>query len=176
MNEIGMIIDLSHASERTFWDVVKFSENPIITSHSNAKSLCDVSRNLSDEQIKAIGDKKGVIGINFVGQFIDTNLNNITIDKLIDHVDYIVNLIGIDHVGLGPDFLDYVVEDKVEIFDTSSKMTQDEPVEMVYPINLENISKLPNLFRALENRGYSKKDIEKIQGRNFVRVYEQIIK
>ena len=176
MDEMGMILDLSHASEPTFWDALKYSKNPVITSHSNAKTICNNMRNLSDNQIKAVGNKNGVIGINFVGQFIDNNPRNASIDRLIDHVDYIVGLIGIDHVGLGPDFLDYVVEDKVELFDTSSIKTQKEPVEMIYPPGLEKVSDYPNLFLALEKRGYSQKDIQKIQGENLIRVYKDIFK
>ena len=176
MDEMGIIIDLSHASEPTFWDALKYSKNPVITSHSNAKTICNNVRNLSNDQIKAIGNKNGVIGINFVGQFIDNDPKNTSIDRLIDHVDYIVDLIGIDHVGLGPDFLDYVVEDKVELFDTSSKETKNEPVEMIYPKGLEKVSGFPKLFRALEKRGYSQGDIKKIQGENFIRVYKDILK
>jgi membrane dipeptidase len=176
MDDLGMIVDLSHASEPTFWDTLKYSENPIITSHSNAKTICNNMRNLSDDQIKAIGNKNGVIGINFVGQFIDNNPKNASIDRLIDHVDFIVDLIGINHVGLGPDFLDYVVEDKVELYDTSSKKTQKEPVEMIYPPGLWKVSDYPNLFLSLEKRGYAPKDIKKILGENFVRVYKQVFK
>jgi len=176
MDEMGIIIDLSHTSEPTFWDAIKYSKNLVITSHSNAKTICNNIRNLSDDQIKAIGNKDGVIGINFVGQFIDNNPRNASIDRLIDHIDYIIELIGIDHVGLGPDFLDYVVEDKVELYDTSTKGTKNEPVEMIYPEGLKKVSDFPNLFMALEKRGYSKGDIKKIQGENFVRVYKDIFK
>ena len=176
MDEMGIILDLSHASEPTFWDALNYSNNPVITSHSNVKTICNNIRNLSDDQIKAIGNKQGVIGINFVGQFIDNNPRNASIDRLIDHVDYIVDLIGIEHVGLGPDFLDYVIEDKVELFDTASKGTKNEPVEMIYPKDLKTVSDFPNLFIALEKRGYSQSDIKKIQGENFVRVYKDIFK
>ena len=176
MEELGIILDLSHTSEPTFWDALEYSKNPVITSHSNAKTICNHVRNLSDDQIKAIGSKDGVIGMNFVGQFIDDNPKKASIDRLIDHIDYITGLIGINHVGLGPDFLDYVIEDKVELIDTSSKETQDEPVEMIYPKNLEMVSDFPNLFMALEKRGYSKSDIRKIQGENFIRVYKEILK
>ncbi|MBY9004311.1 MAG: dipeptidase [Candidatus Lokiarchaeota archaeon] len=176
MDEMGMILDLSHTSEPTFWDSLNYSKNPVITSHSNAKTICENVRNLSDDQINAIGNKNGVIGINFVGQFIDNDPKKASIDRLIDHVDYIVDLIGIDHIGLGPDFLDYVIEDKVELYDTSSKKTQEEPVEMIYPEGLETVSGFPNLFLALEKRGYSESDVKKIQGENFVRLYKEIFK
>ena len=176
MDKMGIILDLSHTSEPTFWEAINYSKNPVITSHSNAKTICNNVRNLSDDQINAIGNKNGVIGINFVGQFIDNDPKNASIDRLIDHVDYIVDLIGIDHIGLGPDFLDYVIEDKVELYDTSSKKTQDEPVEMIYPKGLETVSGFPNLILALEKRGYSKSNVKKIQGENFVRLYKEIFK
>ncbi|MHA1671977.1 MAG: dipeptidase [Promethearchaeota archaeon] len=176
MDEMGIILDLSHSSEPTFWDALKYSKNPVITSHSNAKTICNNNRNLSDDQINAIGNKNGVIGINFVGQFIVNNPKNASIDRLIDHIDHIVDLIGIEHVGLGPDFLDYVIEDKVELMDTSSKKNQNEPVEMIYPQGLEKVSEYPNLFIALEKRGYSQGNIRKIQGENFIRVYKDIFK
>ena len=191
MNELGMMVDLSHVGEQTFWDAIGVATKPVIASHSCAWSLCPVPRNLKDEQIKAIGRNGGVIDINFYSGFLDSNymkrkemflnahktetdslkqlkLASYEVDEwlskkyaaeaddlrpplslLIDHIDHIVQLIGVDHVGLGSDF---------------------DGIESA-PKELNDVSDMPLVTKALLERGYSKKDIEKILGGNFIRVF-----
>ncbi|MDY2980108.1 MAG: dipeptidase [Fusobacterium sp.] len=163
MNKLGMIIDVSHANEKTFWDIWKTSEKPIIASHSNCKTLCDVPRNLSDEQIKAIAKKGGLIGINaYVGfikeceyskseksKDIDANKRP-NLKDLVDHIDYLVKLVGIDSIGFGFDFCEYLYED-----------------ETTNPIGLENCSKAQNIIQELRKRGYKEEEIEKLAYKNF---------
>lgn len=191
MNELGMMIDVSHTGEKTFWDVIKYTTRPIIASHSSVYALCPVYRNLKDDQIKAIAKNGGVIQVNFYSGFIDSNymprLNHFLelhkaeadslrrlkqpeysvldylftryktelqslrppLSLLIDHIDYIVKLVGADYVGLGSDF------DGIE----SS------------PQELDGVEDYPKITEALLKRGYSKKDIYKILGGNFLRVF-----
>jgi membrane dipeptidase len=192
MNELGMIVDLSHVGEKTFWDAIHTTTKPVICSHSSVYALCPVFRNLQDDQIKAIGANGGVIQVNFYSGFLDSNyaprvtrflqrhkpeLDSLTAAKapqyainefmskkypaesdslraplslLMDHIDYIVRLIGVDHVGLGSDF------DGIE-----------SP-----PQQLDDVTKYPLITRELLKRGYKAADIEKILGGNFIRVFK----
>jgi len=192
MNELGMIVDISHVGEKTFYDALRISTKPVIASHSCAYTLCPVPRNLTDDQIKTIGKNGGVIQLNFYSGFVDSSFrekNNAFIRKhqkekdsllkinpsdfyanlylhekykeeidgvrpsltqLIDHLDHIVKLIGVDHVGLGSDF------DGIN----SS------------PRELNDVTDMPLITQELMKRGYSKTDIMKILGGNFIRVFK----
>ncbi|MEO6252020.1 MAG: dipeptidase [Ferruginibacter sp.] len=190
MNQLGMLVDVSHAGEQTFWDVIGLSNKPIIASHSCVYNLTPHRRNLKDEQIKAIAKNGGVIQLNFNPGFIDSSFNKKEtaflkkhgaemdslmksgmgdfysmdylfakyteeandirppLSMLIDHIDYIVKLVGVDYVGLGSDF------DGVNLL----------------PQQLDDVTSYPLITKALVERGYSKKDIRKILGENFLRV------
>jgi membrane dipeptidase len=191
MNKLGMIVDVSHLGERSFWDVLKTTKKPIIASHSSVWTICPNRRNLTDHQLKAIAGNGGIVCINFAPFFIDSgfaakekrlreenkeridsfvaarkinpSLRNMSagdflgdeyrrirppLSKLIDHIDYVVQLIGIDHVGLGSDF------------DGISST----------PLDMDDVSCFPNITRELLMRGYSESDIKKILGENFLRV------
>ena len=132
MNEIGMIVDVSHANEKTFWDIAEISTKPFIASHSNARTLCDVPRNLTDEQIKAVAQSGGVIGVNgYIGFIKKCDFSSPApienpdlsskpdLKDLADHIDYIAGLVGVDYVGLGFDFCEYLSE---ELKDTNPKI------------------------------------------------------
>jgi membrane dipeptidase len=190
MNELGMLVDLSHVGEKTFWDAIHTTSKPIICSHSSVYAICPVPRNLKDDQIKAVGANGGVIQVNFYSGFLDSDyavrvkrflgrhkaeLDSLTavrasqfiineyiskkypqeadslrapLSLLIDHIDYIVKLIGPEHVGLGSDF------DGIE-----------SP-----PQQLDDVTTYPLITRELLKRGYKPADIEKILGGNFIRV------
>jgi membrane dipeptidase len=192
MNELGMMIDLSHTGEQTFWDAISISTKPVLISHSDAYALCPVYRNLKDDQIKAVAKNGGVIDLNFYPAFLDSTVGGkeavyykkhraekkeliasgkkdfeadaIIAQKypeefsdmqapfhlLFDHLDYIVKLAGIDHVGLGGDFDGIPFTPKV----------------------LTDVTKYPLITKELVKRGYSKKDIYKILGGNFIRVFK----
>lgn len=151
MNRLGIIIDVSHLSERGFWDVVSLSEDPIIASHSNAAALCNHPRNLSDNQIKAIHDKKGIIGINFYPSFLSED--NASIDDIIKHIEYIAALATIDIVGFGSDF------DGIETLPRGVEGPQS------FPIIIERLLKL----------NYREEDIRKIMYKNYLRVLKTIL-
>lgn len=159
-NKLGIIVDVSHITDPGFWDVLEVSKDPIIASHSNCRSLCPSMRNLSDEMIKALSERDGVIGIN-LGQFFlieqkeVTNGRIPTVETVVDHIDHIREVTGsVDNIGLGSDY------------DGFPNMAQ----------GLEDVSKLPNLTKALVVRGYSDQEIEKILGGNFLRVIKRVWK
>ncbi len=187
MNELGMMVDLSHGGEQTFYDVLAITTKPILVSHSNAYELCPHFRNLKDAQLEALKKNGGVVGVNFYSGFLDpayeTRLKGLYVSKfgdhgsaklntwsmyeklpkdlqqqadaplskLLDHIDYLVKKVGIDHVAVGSDF------DGIE----SS------------PQGLEDVSKFPLLTKALLERGYTKTDVAKIMGQNFLRILKE---
>lgn len=190
LNDLGVMIDLSHPGEQTFYDVLATTTKPVIASHSCAYALNHFRRNLKDEQLKALAKNGGVVFVNFYSGFVDSNyfklsfpflrlhkteLDSLTkiyhdedlaterlfamykkesdsfrppLSMLIKHIDYIVRLIGVDHVGIGSDF------DGAES----------------YPLGMDDVSDYPKITAALIGLGYSKKDIYKILGGNFLRV------
>jgi membrane dipeptidase len=148
-NRLGMIIDVSHASEKTFRDIVEASTAPIIASHSNARAICDHPRNLTDEQIKAIAQNGGVVGINFHSSFLRSDKQRAAIEDIVSHIDHIIKLVGDDCLALGSDF-DGMIKP---------------------PKDLKDVSQLPELTKALITRGYSEATIKKILGENFLRVF-----
>ena len=187
-----MIVDISHVGEQTFWDAINTSTKPLIASHSCVYNLCPHRRNLKDDQIKAIAKNGGVIHLNFYPGFLDSTYIHkadlflaqhkaemealiksgvqqdytfsIVIQKypqeinpirppisiLLNHLDYIVKLIGVDYVGIGSDF------DGID----------------VPPTGIEGMQDFPKITKALIERGYNKKDIKKILGENFIRVFK----
>ncbi len=191
MNALGMMVDLSHVGEQTFWDAIHTTTKPVLVSHSCAYHICPVFRNLKDEQIRAVGQNGGVIQVNFYSGFLDSSyLRKMSqflavhkseaddmksagraeyeimetlsakyaaevqdmrapLSLLIDHIDYIVKLAGVDHVGLGSDF---------DGIDSA-------------PRELNGVQDYPLVTKALLERGYSKKDVRKILGGNFIRVF-----
>lgn len=184
MNELGMMVDLSHASKKTFYDVMAISTKPVLASHSNAAALTPHFRNLDDDQLAALKKNGGVVGVNFYSPFLDTaydsrvkdlyrkqfgqepeknksisflyrklntenqHLANTPFERVLEHIDYLVQKAGIDHVAIGSDF------DGIE-----------SP-----PQQLEDVSKFPVLTQALLQRGYTAEDVSKIMGLNFLRV------
>lgn len=196
MNETGMLIDVSHLSEAGFWDVINNSASPVIASHSNCYSIAQHFRNLKDDQIKAIANSGGYIGINFYDTFLEMDADknrtmnayekysdelnalnekygddlikfneernkflqekNIaagtSIDKVIEHIDYIKNLVGADYIGIGSDF-DGGITPPNELYDASC---------------------YPEITKKLVEKGYTEEEIKKILGGNFLRVFKQV--
>ena len=148
LNALGIVVDLSHLNERGFWDVVKMSDIPFMATHSCCRALCDHPRNLHDEQLAALAEKGGVVGITFVPFFIA--VQNPTLSDLLDHLDHAVSVAGIDHVGLGSDF------------DGGGDLVADA-------------TQLPEITVGLAARGYSEIDIRKILGGNQLRLLKQVI-
>lgn len=159
MEELGMLIDLVHLNEKSFFEVVENTSSPIIISHGNTKTICNHKRNYTDEQLIAISLRNGVIGICGIRSFIATETKNQNVQYLVKHIDHAVKVMGIDHVGLGFDFC-YYLYDNVE----TNRVT-----------DLLTIADVPNIFKELKRIGYSEKDIEKIKHLNFERVIKEIL-
>lgn len=151
LDSLGVIIDVSHTGIKTIQDILTITNNPIIASHSGARSVHDHYRNLYDWQIQDIANTGGVIGVVFYPYFLNGS-SNASIDDVIAHIDHIVNLVGTDYVALGSDF------DGIE----------------VTPTGLEDVSKFPDLTIALLQHGYSEQEVAKFLGRNFKRVFNQV--
>jgi len=166
IENLGMILDVSHLNDKSFWDVYKTSQKPFIASHSNVRTLCNNPRNLTDDQIKAIGEKGGLIGINAFSEFIHEDSSKRNLNYLIKHMEHIINLIGIDKVSVGFDFFEYLNED-------AKSFTNEKYVGLA---GLEDISKSYNLILKLKNLGYSKEDIDKISYKNFIGYMDKVLK
>jgi len=196
MNRLGMLVDLSHVSDSTFYDAIAVSTVPVIASHSSARALSDVPRNLTDDQLRAIARNGGVVNVNFYSRFIDSRyragiehveetvrqaraaaraagedsasaakriaamrdslaaaIPPTPFSVLIDHIDHIAKVAGVDHVGLGSDF------------DGVSAL----------PLGMEDVTRLPRIAQALLDRGYSEDDVKKILGGNMLRVMTRVL-
>lgn len=194
MNRIGMMVDISHISDKTFYDVLAVTTKPVIASHSSCRAISNIPRNMTDDMLRALAQHGGVVGINFGGGFLSQkeaditmrDINRIgssepnltgkalddytvqmhirdnwaqpkpttaTLADVVAHIDHVVKVAGIDHVGIGSDF-DGIAE---------------------VPQGLEDESKMPALIAELLKKGYSEGDIKKIMGENFLRVMRQVI-
>jgi len=192
MNRLGMLVDVSHVSDKTFYDALEVSTKPVIVSHSSSRAISNIPRNVTDDMLRALAKNGGVIGINFgegfisqkdvaalqkaitsnqsappelVGKFLDDYANNefrkdlaemrtglATLSDVADHVDHMVKVAGIDHIGIGSDFDGITAP----------------------PEGLQDISKMPSLVAVLLKRGYSEQDIKKILGGNYLRVIREV--
>lgn len=150
MNELGIIIDVSHLSDAGFWDCIKYSKKPIVASHSNARSVCPIVRNLTDDMIRALAKNKGVMGINYCPEFISDSKEN-QIPDIIKHINHIKEVGGIDVICLGSDF---------DGIDT--------------PNGMSDCSKTLELKEALIKEGYTQHEINKIFHLNFLRVFKAV--
>jgi len=169
-NNLGIVIDVSHLNDPGFWDVMKFSKTPIVASHSNCRALANHPRNLTDDQIKAIIDKDGVIGMVTCSAFVDKE--NGDLEHYLNHVDHIVNLGGIRNVGLGFDMEDHMGR----YFIYPEEERQYQYPNLVSVKGLSEDEEVPNVTEGLMKRGYSNEEIELILGKNFLRVFKEVWK
>lgn len=198
MNRLGMIVDISHVSDNTFWDVIKTTKAPVIASHSSARALTGAARNMTDDMLRAVAKNGGVVDVNFYSGFLDEQYRKASdaqskerdaavqayVDKqraegkpvgymetdritrewnakiprppfhvLIDHIDHMVKVAGVDHVGLGSDF---------------------DGVSGATPAGMDSAADLPKITQALLDKGYKPEDIKKILGGNLLRVFGQV--
>lgn len=175
MNDLGALIDLSHSGDAVIMDVLEMSEAPSVSSHDCAYSVHQNPRCKSDQILKAIADKGGVIGVEAVPNIISLNSKQ-SIEDFFNHMEHMIKAAGIDHVAIGCDifFGDHVAQHKkvVEFIDLS-RMVHEFPAP--YVDGLENPSEIPNITRGLVKRGYSDKEIKKLIGENVLRVFEEVV-
>lgn len=167
MNRLGMLVDLAHISRAGFFHVLDVAQGPVVCSHSNCRKLNLHPRTIDDEQIKALAKTGGVIGINAIAtQVADKDA---TLDKLVEHMCYIADLAGVDHLGLGLDFVkdDGPLHPDDELFNAGQNKLLPE---------LENEEDLMNLTDRLLRRGFRDTEIKKILGENFLRVLRQVLR
>ncbi len=150
MNRLGMVIDCSHLGDKGFYDVIKYSNKPIVCSHSCARSICNHVRNMTDDMLLKLKENGGVVGINYCHDFIKEEKTLATVKDIVKHINHIKDLIGIDYIGLGSDF-DGIGNSDIELKDASM-------------MNL--------LIQELEEQGYLKEEIDKICYKNVLRVFK----
>jgi len=150
MNRLGIMVDMSHAGEKSFYDALEMSSQPIVCSHSSCRALCDHPRNLTDDQMRALAAKGGVMQVTLYNGFLVKD-GEATIEDAMRHLEHAIDVMGIDHVGLGTDF------------------DGDGGIR-----GLANSSELIHFTHELMARGFSQEDIQKIWGGNFLRVMQQV--
>jgi len=167
---LGIIIDLAHINPKGFQDIVDLTNGPVIVSHTNARKFYDVERNISDEQIKIIGARGGVVGVNAI--LVSPTAEHATIDRYLDHIEHVIDLIGIDAVGIGFDFCEYLF---LQLPEHIRKAIQSKLTTPHFIPDLTNHSHARNFTRKLIERGFSDSDIEKILRGNWLRIFEQLL-
>lgn len=153
-NELGVLIDVSHLNDAGFWDVIECSTQPVVASHSNCRALCPVPRNLTDEQIRALAAKGGLLGINFHVGFLRAGAErpeDVSLGDVIAHIDHVAELVGVDYVAFGSDF-------------DGATMPRDLP----------DVAALPRLVEALLRHGYDDAAVSKICYENWLRVFRTV--
>jgi membrane dipeptidase len=175
MNRVGMVLDLSHAGVRTSLEAIAVSTHASLFTHSNARGVCDHPRNLTDDQIKAVAGAGGVIGVNAYPSFVKAGADRPTVDDLVDHVAYIGDLVGVDHVGIGLDFFDATAEEYHRLVETGIwSASEYPPPPYRYPVGIANAAEVPSLQQALVRRGFPDGAVAQVLGANFLRVFEQV--
>ena len=176
MNRLGILIDLSHVGYQTTMAAIEASQKPVSFTHANPRSLWDHPRNKTDDQIKFIAKRGGVIGANIFPAFLPSG-NKATIEEYIDVIDYLVGMVGIDHVAVGTDFTEGQPR---EFFDwlLTGKSKKGPAMELDHPLSnpqdIQDSTDFPNITRALLERGYAEPDIKKIMGENWLRLFREV--
>ncbi|MGI6212368.1 MAG: dipeptidase [Anaerovoracaceae bacterium] len=169
MQEKGMLVDTSHLNEAGFWDIIDLTSKPIVASHSNASALCGVPRNLTDDQLRAIAGVGGVVGLNAFAAFTDADPRKATVERLAEHAAHMIDVMGIDHVGLGFDFCEFLENE-----DTIASMGGGER-ENLNVRGMADATQIDRLFICFQKMGMSKEDMKKIARDNFRRVIRETI-
>jgi membrane dipeptidase len=164
LNRLGVMVDISHVADKTFWDALETSKAPLVASHSSMRAISGHARNMTDDMVRALGGKGGVVMINYSVGFLsneryeaqrrgvpDAELPRVSWEKIVDHIDHAVKLVGATHVGLGSDFDGTTVPD-----------------------GMEDVSKLPKVTAALLAKGYSEQDVKNILGENILRLLDRV--
>jgi membrane dipeptidase len=185
LNRLGVLIDLSHCGYQTTMEAIELSKSPVAFTHANAKALNSCIRCKSDEQIQALAEREGVMGITVLSKFLRPNggMTGTTLEDFLDHVSYVVDLVGVDHVGLGFDVFelrsdeDFDEHHEGRFYLKYPEMrigTKEETYEKYFCEGLKSMTETLNVTRGLVSRGYSDEEIRKILGENFLRLFESV--
>lgn len=161
-----MLLDVSHLNEKSFWDVMNLATKPIIASHSNAKALCNVPRNLTDQQLLAIRDTGGIVGANAFKPFIHNDPTRHHVKDLVAQIAYIADKIGVEHTGFGFDFTEFLCQDTMDAFSST---------DVPYVDGLEDASHVPTLLAEMKLAGFEEDEIQQIAGGNYHRLIEKVL-
>ena len=153
MGELGMIADVSHASDGTFWDILKYAKGPVVASHSNCRNLCNHPRNLTDEMIRALAEQGGVAGLNFFGPFLGTTKES-KIEEMTAHILHMIQVGGSEFPAIGTDF---------------------DGIDGLERLDIPNASAMELLWEALKKKGLSQGQLDKIWGENVERVLREVL-
>jgi membrane dipeptidase len=174
MNRLGMLVDLSHCGHRTTMEGIEASKGPVAFTHANPLTLAKSPRNKSDEAFKALAAKGGVAGAVLLPAWL-THHGQASLEDYFKALDYLVNLLGVDHVGLGTDFMEEIPAD---IMATALKGISAENLQKYYGSTIvegfESAAEFPKVTKGLLSRGYSPADVKKIMGGNWLRLYEKV--
>ena len=171
LDRLGFLFDVSHLAEQGFWELIELVRSPMVASHANAEAIWPHPRNLNDEQIKAIAAGGGYVGVCFFPAFIGPEP---TLERLLDHVDYLAGLVGVDHIAVGPDYVDFALD-----LMTADMSSDDAPVDygpsFEFPEGLQRVETLPVFTAGLLEAGYSDEQTAKILGGNVLRVLRDVL-
>lgn len=167
LEELRMVVDLSHISEPGFWQALEVATRPVIVSHANSTAVCDHPRNLTDDQLRAIAETGGVIGAHTLPTYVDEERPEI--DRLVDHIEHMIGVAGANHVGIGADFI------KSDGPRPGREALYHKAHEVPQLVDLGEMDELPNLTQAMLKRGFSESQVSGILGGNFARVLAQLL-
>ncbi len=179
MNHVGIAVDMAHAGDRTTLDAIDCSRQPVIVSHGNARALCDTPRNCGDDVLEALAECGGVIGITAYGPLCETKPGvRPALGDMIDHIAYVADLVGVDHVGIGSDFFESESAVRFHAFFRVRypEVFGDYRLDNVYFDDFNRVDHFPLLTQALIDRGFTPEETTKVLGGNFMRVFDRVWK
>jgi len=165
LNRLGVVVDLAHAAESAFYDALSVSDYPVVVSHGNCRAICDQERNLSDQQLESLAEKGGFLGITFHPPLVAETAPSM--DGAIRHIEHAARVMGVEHVGIGADFSDFICWDAAEVGEGFAAKPKTA--------GLESVAGMPLLAERLVARGYKDDEVRGILGENFLRVLGQIV-
>lgn len=171
MNRLGIAVDVSHLTFQGFWDALDLSRAPIHASHSSCFDLCNHPRNLTDEMLTALAESGGIVGIHPLSAFITEEARPATFNELLDHIEHMVEVMGEDHVAIGPDIMENYPEAEYALLWHDERLPE---YHFVYPPEFDSLSKFPNLTAGMIARGFSDEAIAKVLGLNALNYFEGV--
>ena len=170
MNRVGMMVDVSHLNDESFWGVVDASSAPIMASHSNARTVVDHERNLNDEQLDEIARMDGLVGVVLFPAFVGTYPT--TLDDVLDQVEYIAGRIGVERVAIGSDFIDFALDAMADEMRAHPDLYKEE--DFIFPEGVQDTTTLSRILSGLSQRGFSPADVQAVAHDNFLRYFRAV--